>query len=347
MIGIRSGCEDACLSRVLIRSGPKLALTYDTLKILITNRYISVVGGVACRGICMSKIINFKTQENRKPDAQGKVNSQPDPREYSPDEVSDVIRHALKKVDSNTNDSVAHSELLSIAEEFGLGKSEIERAYEELLDERDMEQMKGYIKLQFKLTCIFVSFVAAILFGIDIFLVPDSSFVLYAIPGLIIPVLVGALNTKYLPKFLTNVFSSSSSVETGSSPSFTTRKMHISGWGFIYIYSGTHIEKGVLRIDGDSLLVEYRRVDSIFGVLKSKVIEVRIPLDELVSVELDRSYWVSKLTLRAKSLKTFEDVPGESDGYLKLTFTPRARVAVVNLARDIESYISDSETAAH
>ena len=87
--------------------------------------------------------------------------------------------------------------------------------------------------------------------------------------------------------------------------------------------------------------MEYRRVHGLLGAAKSKVKEKKIPLNEIAGIELDRSYWLSKLTLKAKSLKTFEDVPGESNGTLHLTFMPKARVAVINLARQIESRIAN------
>ncbi|NKB32445.1 MAG: hypothetical protein GKR91_05045 [Pseudomonadales bacterium] len=289
----------------------------------------------------MSKIINFKTRDIKETDDLTRTDSKLDPREYSPDEVSDIIRHALQKVDNSANDSVVHSELLSIAEEFGLDESEIERAYEELLDQRDMEQVREYAKFQFKMTCLFIAFVAIVIIAVDTFFMPDVFFAIYALPGMLIAVLAGALNIKYLPDLLKNVFNISSSPESGSSPTFTTRKIHLSKWG-MFFFSGTQIEKGILRIDGDSLLMEYRKVDSLFGMARSRVKEARIPLNEIVGVELDRNYWMSQLKLKAKSLKTFEDVPGESDGYLKLTFTPRARVAVINLARKLESHISKS-----
>lgn len=288
----------------------------------------------------MSEIVNFKSKVNEKSAEIESTESQFDPRQYSPDEVSDIIRQALQNVDGDANDSVIHSELLSIGQDFGLGKDDIERAYEALLDERDMARMKEHLWLRFKVVSATVSLIAVVLFVVDIFLVPDSSFVLYAVPVLALVIIFCGLQIRYIPKLVTSVFDFSSNVETGSAPSFTTRNIHVSVDSVLF-YSGFFIEKGVIRIEKDCLLIEYRKVDSLFGVLKSKVKEVRIPLSEITNVKLERKFWLSKLTLRAKSLKTFEDVPGESDGYLKLTFTPRARVAVFNLVKDIEQHIAN------
>ena len=289
----------------------------------------------------MSKIVNFKAQQHRKPDSSEQVSSKSDPREYSPDEVSDIIRQALQNVDNTSSDSVIHIELLAIAEEFGLGEREIERAYEQLLDERDMEQTREYVRFQFKLTCIGVAFISIVMFAVDLFINSELLFAMYAVPSLVLTVVIGAINVKYLPDFLVKAFGFSSNIETGSSPTFTTRKIHMSSMG-LFFYSGVNVEKGMLRIEGDSLLMEYRRVNGLLGTPKSKVMEIKIPLNEITGIELDRSYWLSKLSLKAKSLKTFEDVPGETDGSLNLTFMPRARVAVINLAREIEGHIAKS-----
>jgi hypothetical protein len=289
----------------------------------------------------MSKIVNFRAQEHRKPDNSEQSNSESDPREYSPDEVSDIIKQALQNVDNTSSDSVVHSELLAIAEEFGLGEKEIERAYSQLLDDRDLEQTREHLRFQFKLNCIFIAIVSLVIFAVDLFINSEILFAMYAVPGLVFTVIVGALVAKYLPDILPKMMEFSSSIETGSSPTFTTRKVHITRWG-LFFYSGVSEEKGKLRIEGDTLLMEYRLVDGLFGTPKSKVVEKKIPLSEITGIELDRSYWLSKLTLKSKSLKTFEDVPGETDGCLKLTFMPRARVAIINLSREIEGRIANA-----
>lgn len=284
----------------------------------------------------MSKIVNFKASEENE---AHKADSQSDPREYSPDEVSDIIRQALKNVDNSSSDAVIHSELLAIAEDFGLGEKEIERAYEQLLDERDMEQTREYMKFQFKLTCIGVVIISVGIFSLDLFLNSELLFALYAVPGLVLTLVIGALTSKYLPDFLVDTLGFSSNIETGSSPTFTTRKIYMSSWG-LFFYSGLNVRKGMLHIDGDHLVMEYRRAQGLMGSPLSKVKEKRIPLDEITGIELDRSYWLSKLTLKAKSLKTFEGVPGENNGSLNLTFMPKARIAVINLARELEGRIA-------
>lgn len=290
----------------------------------------------------MSKIVNFKAQKKPESSESASAQAQADPRQYSPDEVSDIIGHALRKIDDTANDSVVHSELLSIAKEFGLEEDDIEKAYDSLLDERDMAALMHHMWFQFKFVTYVNILIVIGLFAVDFFLFPDAAFAQFSLIGLAIGTLIGGVILKAFPKLAKNLFASSSNLDSGSAPSFTTRKFYISSWAFL-VYSGRNIEKGIVRIEGDSLLMEYRKVDGLLGVLKSRVKEVRVPLNQIVGVELERKYWMSKLTLQSTSLKTFEDVPGESDGKLELTFAPRARVAVINLARDIESRISRAD----
>jgi hypothetical protein len=85
--------------------------------------------------------------------------------------------------------------------------------------------------------------------------------------------------------------------------------------------------------------MEYRRYDIFIWNKKSEIEEVKIPLSEITGVQLERKFWMSKLVLKARSLKTFDNVPGEFSGSLHLTFFPRARISARNLAKEIERYI--------
>ena len=66
--------------------------------------------------------------------------------------------------------------------------------------------------------------------------------------------------------------------------------------------------------------MEYRKFDNFFILKKPEIQEQRIALIDIVSVRLERQFWLSKLVLRGKRLRTFENIPGESGGYLKPCF---------------------------
>ena len=287
----------------------------------------------------MPEIINFNTTVNDKKKVQpgsstkGKVD-----RYYSSDEVSEIIRIALKGVDYEASNSVDHEELLSIGKEFGLSEEEINTAYEKRQDQRDTNELKELLGIQLKVVSFMMFGIALLLFAIDFFFYPERSFAQFALPGLMMAIIVCGLQFRFFPKLASSIFATSSRLETGSVASFSTRKLIISR-RLIGDYRGRYIEKGLVRVEDDYLLMEYRIYDILFWNKKSEIEEVKIPLAELIGVQLERKFWMSKLVLKARSLKTFDNVPGESNGSLHLTFFPRARISARNLAKEIERYI--------
>ena len=297
----------------------------------------------------MSEILNFNSNTSGKPSSRSGESASPpkDARRYSSDEVSDIIRKGLQDINNESNASVDHQEMLSIGQEFGLKEADIDKAYEELLDQRDMEEVVRQSWFGFKMSCILNSFIAVIVLAVYFLVELDTSFYLFPVlPLLITGIVVAAhgLSLRYFPKLVTSMVNLSTDIETGSTASFSTRKLYIRGPMIMYYGGlsgdGLSVEKGLLSLEDDFLVMEYRKVGGIFGQSKSEVKEIKIPLKEIVGVRLERLFWMSKLILQGQRLKTFENVPGESGNSLHLTFYPRSRVAVHNLARDIEAKIS-------
>jgi hypothetical protein len=287
----------------------------------------------------MPEIINFKKTASDKREVQpGSSTEAKADRYYSSDEVSQIIRIALKGVDYEANSSVDHQDLLSIGKEFGLCEEEIDTAYEKFQDQRDTKELKELFGIQLKIVSFLMFGIALLLFAIDFFLYPEESFAQFALPGLLMAIIVCALQFRYFPKLASSIFATSPKLETGSVASFSTRRLVIYSKS-IGDYRGRYIEKGMVRVEDDHLLMEYRIYDIFIWNKKSEIKEVKIPLAEIVGVQLERKFWMSKLVLKARSLKTFDNVPGESNGSLHLTFFPRARISARNLAKEIERYI--------
>jgi hypothetical protein len=289
----------------------------------------------------MPEIVNFNTTaSDRKKDQPGSSTKEKVDRYYSGDEVSEIIRLALKGVDYEASNSVDHQELMTIGKEFGLCEEEINTAYEKLQDQRDTSELKELLGIQLKMVGFLMFAIALLLFAIDFFFYPEESFAQFALPGLMMAIIVCGLQFRYFPKLASSIFATSSKLETGSVASFSTRRLVIYRKA-IGDYRGRYIEKGLVRVEDDYLLMEYRRYDILIWNKKSEIEEMKIPLAEIIGVQLERKFWMSKLVLKARSLKTFDNVPGESSGSLHLTFYPRARISARNLTKEIERYIRD------
>ena len=103
------------------------------------------------------------------------------------------------------------------------------------------------------------------------------------------------------------------------------------------LYGGLADCQGLVRLDGKDLCLEFQVKDSIVGVLKSEVKQVRIPLRELSEVRLERGWfgWSTKLLIQADSLAPVQDVPGMAQGRLLLGIARRDRPAAERLVAEL------------
>jgi hypothetical protein len=88
----------------------------------------------------------------------------------------------------------------------------------------------------------------------------------------------------------------------------------------INVYGGLGECDGLLRPDGDALVLEFQVRDSMFGLIRGKATTVRIPLADLEAVEL-RRVWLMRtraLVIQARSLLTVAAVPGSRQGRVEL-----------------------------
>ena len=77
--------------------------------------------------------------------------------------------------------------------------------------------------------------------------------------------------------------------------------------------------QGLLRPDGDSLVLEYQVQDNVFHVLRGRAKSVRISLADLEAVELKGRFFGRTLVLQARSLIALAEVPNSKQGRVELT----------------------------
>ena len=77
---------------------------------------------------------------------------------------------------------------------------------------------------------------------------------------------------------------------------------------------------GLVRDEGNHLVIEYQTQDAVAGVIKSEVQEARIPLQEIARISLERSWfgWSGKLVIQLASMKRVTALPGMKQGKLLL-----------------------------
>ncbi len=98
------------------------------------------------------------------------------------------------------------------------------------------------------------------------------------------------------------------------------------------LYAGFGQCNGLLRDEGEHLVLEYQNQDKIAGILKSGVKQVRVPLNDLVSVTITKGWlggrWMGvTIVLQAGRMETLQDVPGMRHGKVELSVASKDRDA--------------------
>ena len=102
------------------------------------------------------------------------------------------------------------------------------------------------------------------------------------------------------------------------------------------LYGGLADCRGLIRLDGKDLCLEYQVRDNVVGVLKSGVKLARIPIRELAAVRLERRwFFFSRLVIQASRLEPVQNVPGMNQGRMNLGIARRDRPAAEQLVAEL------------
>lgn len=256
----------------------------------------------------------------------------PEPRSYSNEEVSEIIRVALRGMDETRSNTVAYSEMLSIARDFGLTEHDISRAFDEINQTRHEKQIESKVQLSLKVHALVFAVVQVALFAINGLSGAENWWALYVLVSWGALLALHVILSRYVPAAVHKMLTPPDWDGGCSVDSAGTEQVRFS---IPELYHGLAKSTGMLRIDEDCLVIEFETTDTVFGALKSGVREVSVPIQELASVRLDRQFWNTKLILRGHRLKSFEDVPGHNAGEVRLTLDKQARVEGERIVREL------------
>ena len=114
------------------------------------------------------------------------------------------------------------------------------------------------------------------------------------------------------------------------------------------VYGGVAEVNGMLRLQGQALVLEFQVQDSLLNVVKSNIGETVIPFDQLTEVVFSNGFlgFGASLTIRAKSLKVFENLPGSNAAELCLGLARKDRRAARDLASQVNFELSEAHVKA-
>ena len=101
-------------------------------------------------------------------------------------------------------------------------------------------------------------------------------------------------------------------------------------------YEGFATTEGLLSIEEDALILEFKTKDSFVGLIQSEIKRIEIPLSSLAGIEFQKKWYGNKIIVRTNRLEPLDQIPGSKQGEAKLTVQRKNR----DLASDLVSYIS-------
>lgn len=93
----------------------------------------------------------------------------------------------------------------------------------------------------------------------------------------------------------------------------------------VELFSGLAEGRGILRVDETALTLELQVTDALFGLLKSRIINIQLPFDQVSGIIMTKGWFRKKLILRTHSMAPLTSIPGHSGNELVLVIRRRDR----------------------
>jgi hypothetical protein len=99
--------------------------------------------------------------------------------------------------------------------------------------------------------------------------------------------------------------------------------------------------EGVARLEADALILEFRTVDGLVGVFRSRPKEVRIHLNDIESVDFRRGWITGRLRIGTRRVSALEAIPGAKGAEINLKCRRRHRLAAEELASSLRLRVTE------
>jgi hypothetical protein len=79
--------------------------------------------------------------------------------------------------------------------------------------------------------------------------------------------------------------------------------------------------QGILCSDGSNLVIEYRTVDTMIGLIKTEVKELSIPLAEILMISYERKWFgmIHRIRIRSRRQQVLAEIPDSKQGMVTFT----------------------------
>jgi hypothetical protein len=108
-----------------------------------------------------------------------------------------------------------------------------------------------------------------------------------------------------------------------------------------HVYAGLAEVRGAISLRSDALVIEFRTVDAVFGAIRSRLKQSRLPVRRLASVRFERDWSQGRLVITARGAGLLESVPGASGSEVALLCRGADQAAGQELASNVRSRLPE------
>jgi hypothetical protein len=102
------------------------------------------------------------------------------------------------------------------------------------------------------------------------------------------------------------------------------------------VFQGLAESEGILSLDGTDLKLEFRTADALFGLLKSGVREVKLPIDGIEEIAFRKGLFSCSVVIRVAEMRGATDVPNFEQGEIRLSIARRHSMAAAALVSEVQ-----------
>jgi hypothetical protein len=102
------------------------------------------------------------------------------------------------------------------------------------------------------------------------------------------------------------------------------------------VYEGLAEVNGTARCEDDVLILEFQTQDSLVGLLTSKIKTLYLPLHTLAAIHFQRHLFTAVVTLRVHNMRLAQDLPGSSQGEVRLRVARKHRKVAHAFVTELE-----------
>jgi hypothetical protein len=107
----------------------------------------------------------------------------------------------------------------------------------------------------------------------------------------------------------------------------------------ISVYAGLAKANGLVRQDGNALVLEFEIKDRALGMLRSDLKELRVPIQDIEQITLKTNWFrPPRLIVQTGTMRISRQVPGSRHGTFELTIDHDHQLAAKNLISRVEIF---------